>query len=81
MIIVGNILAILTSALLSHNFHEIPSTISLDRVLYFYKFIVEYIIWIEYKVERIYISQKHKFNTIKDYKVNTLKMKRRGRDS
>ncbi|QZY95695.1 hypothetical protein [Pantoea dispersa] len=74
----SNILAVLTSALLSLNFHKIPSTVSLDRVLYFYKFIVEYIIWNEYEVERIYISQKHNFNTIKDHKVNTLKMKRRG---
>lgn len=74
----SNILAVLTSAFLSLNFHKIPSTISLDRVLYFYKFIVEYIIWNEYEVERIYISQKHNSNTIKDYRVNTLKMKRRG---
>ncbi|WP_414057266.1 hypothetical protein [Pantoea dispersa] len=54
----SNILAVLTSALLSPNFYTIPKTISLERVLYFYKFIVEYIIWNEYEVERIFAGQK-----------------------
>lgn len=54
----SNILAVLTSALLSPNYHTIPSTIGLDRVLYFYKFIVEYIIWNEFEVETVFIKQK-----------------------
>lgn len=57
----SNIIAILSSALLSANFYKIPSSISLDRVLYFYKFIIEYIIWNEYEVETIFINQKLKF--------------------
>ncbi|PWK09416.1 hypothetical protein [Pantoea ananatis] len=57
----SNIIAILSSALLSANFYKIPSSISLDRVLYFYKFIVEYIIWNEYEVETIFNNQKLKF--------------------
>ncbi|MGC0946006.1 hypothetical protein WKH55_16290 [Pantoea agglomerans] len=56
-----NIIAVLTSALLSPNFHAIPSTISLERVLYFYKFIVEYIVWNECEVENIFRSQKLNF--------------------
>ncbi|WP_410010026.1 hypothetical protein [Pantoea agglomerans] len=48
----SNIIAVLTSALLSPNFHTIPSTISLERILYFYKFIVEYVVWNEYEVEK-----------------------------
>lgn len=74
----SNIIAVLTSALLSPNYHTIPKTISLERILYFYKFIVEYIIWNEHEVESIYRSQKHNFNTMKECKVNCLKMKRRG---
>ncbi|MGC0869351.1 UNVERIFIED_ORG: hypothetical protein C7430_11392 [Pantoea agglomerans] len=54
----SNILAVLTSALLSPNFYTIPNTISLERVLYFYKFIVEYIIWNEYEVEKIFHDHK-----------------------
>lgn len=73
----SNIIAVLSSALLSTNFHKIPETVSLERVLYFYKFIVEYIIWNEHEAESIYRSQKHNFNTMKDCKVNSLKMKRR----
>lgn len=56
----SNILAVLTSALLSPNFYTIHNTISLERVLYFYKFIVEYIVWNEYEVENIY--KKHTIN-------------------
>lgn len=56
----SNILAVLTSALLSPNFYTIPNTISLERVLYFYKFIVEYIIWNEYEVEKSF--REHKLN-------------------
>lgn len=71
----SNIIAVLTSALLSPNFHTIPETIGLERVLYFYKFIVEYIIWNEYEVERIYRNQKHGYSLTENSKVNTLKMK------
>ncbi|MEB6537202.1 hypothetical protein MXM51_22085 [Pantoea stewartii] len=56
----SNIIAVLTSALLSPNFHTIPSSISLERVLYFYKFIVEYIVWNEYEVEKSF--REHKLN-------------------
>ncbi|MGG6178093.1 hypothetical protein [Pantoea allii] len=56
----SNILAVLTSALLSPNFYTIPNTISVERVLYFYKFIVEYIIWNEYEVEKSF--REHKLN-------------------
>lgn len=55
-----NIIAVLTSALLSPNFHTIPSTISLERILYFYKFIVEYVVWNEYEVEKSF--REHKLN-------------------
>lgn len=58
----SNILALLTSALLSPNFYTIPNSISLERVLYFYKFIVEYIVWNEYEVENIYKKHKKNFN-------------------
>jgi hypothetical protein len=57
----SNILAVLTSALLSPNYHTIPSTIGLERVLYFYKFIVEYVIWNEYEAEKTFRSQKKSF--------------------
>jgi len=57
----SKILAVLTSALLSPNFCTIPNTISLERVLYFYKFIVEYIVWNEYEVENIYKSHTINF--------------------
>lgn len=56
----SNIIAVLTSALLSPNFHTIPSTISLERILYFYKFIVEYVVWNEYEVEKSF--REHKLN-------------------
>ncbi|HGM7061155.1 TPA: hypothetical protein ACKP7K_004684 [Serratia marcescens] len=56
----SNIIAVLTSALLSPNFQTIPNTISLERVLYFYKFIVEYIVWNEYEVEKVF--RKHKIS-------------------
>ncbi|MCW0350421.1 hypothetical protein [Pantoea ananatis] len=56
----SNIIAVFTSALLSPNFHTIPSSISLERVLYFYKFIVEYIVWNEYEVEKSF--REHKLN-------------------
>lgn len=58
----SNIIAFLSSALLSPNFHSIPNTISLGRVLYFYKFIVEYIVWNEYEVESIYKKHSKAFN-------------------
>ncbi|WP_288422125.1 hypothetical protein [uncultured Pantoea sp.] len=58
----SNIIAVLSSALLSPNFHSIPHTIILDRVLYFYKFIIEYIVWNEYEVEEIFKSQKRSLN-------------------
>ncbi|WP_058973073.1 hypothetical protein [Type-D symbiont of Plautia stali] len=74
----SNIIAVLSSALLSPNFCNIPNTISLEKVLYFYKFIIEYIIWNEYEVESIYRSQKHNFNATKEPKVNNLKMKNKG---
>ena len=56
----SNIIAVLTSALLSPNFHTIPSTISLERILFFYKFIVEYVVWNEYEVEKSF--SEHKLN-------------------
>lgn len=58
----SNIIAVLSSALLSPNFYTIPSTVSLERVLYFYKFIIEYIIWNECEVENIYNNQKYNFS-------------------
>ncbi|WP_246871437.1 hypothetical protein [Pantoea ananatis] len=54
----SNIIAVLSSALLSPNFYTIPSTVSLERVLYFYKFIIEYIIWNEYEAEKNFIAHK-----------------------
>ena len=57
----SNIIAILSSALLSPSFYAIPSSISLDRILYFYKFIVEYIIWNEYEVETVFRTHKLSF--------------------
>ena len=61
----SNIIAVLTSALLSPNFHTIPETISLEKVLYFYKFIVEYIVWNEYEVEKSFRDYKVSYE---DYK-------------
>jgi hypothetical protein len=58
----SNIIAVLSSALLSPNFHTIPDTVSLERVLYFYKFIVEYIIWNDHDVETIFKKQKVSFD-------------------
>ncbi|WP_455820550.1 hypothetical protein [Pseudomonas cerasi] len=58
----SNILAVLTSALLSPNFHTIPGTVSLERVLYFYKFIVEYIVWNEFEVEKNFLNHKLSFD-------------------
>ncbi|WP_331842716.1 hypothetical protein [Pantoea agglomerans] len=54
----SNIIAVLSSALLSPNFHNIPNTISLERVLYFFKFIVEYIVWNEYEAEKVFNDDK-----------------------
>lgn len=59
-----NIIAVLSSAILSPNFYTIPNTISLERVLYFYKFIVEYIVWNEYEVEKTFKSQKQSFKHV-----------------
>ncbi|MFP3522375.1 hypothetical protein SB912_07555 [Pantoea sp. SIMBA_072] len=54
----SNIIAVLSSALLSPNFHSIPNTISLKRVLYYYKFIVEYIVWNEHDAEINFATHK-----------------------
>lgn len=61
----SNILAVLTSALLSPNYHTIPSTINLERVLYFYKFIVEYIVWNQGEVEEAFNLQKQNHRVIR----------------
>jgi len=73
----GNIIVVLSSALLSPNFYTIPSTVSLERVLYFYKFIIEYIIWNEYEVERIFATQKQSFTPSPEPKADFFKMKKR----
>lgn len=70
------ILAVLTSALLSPNYYTIPSTISLERVFYFYKFIVEYIIRNEYEVEKMFRSQKKAFEYRPEDKHHERKIKR-----
>ncbi|UJQ25076.1 hypothetical protein L2D04_08425 [Pantoea agglomerans] len=54
----SNIIAVLSSALLSPNFYTIPSTVSLERVLYFYKFIIEYIVWNEYEAQTYFVKHK-----------------------
>ena len=73
----SNILAVLTSALLSPNFYTIPGTVSLERVLYFYKFIVEYIVWNEYEVEKTFKSQKQSFKHVPPTKPK-FEVRRRG---
>lgn len=73
----SNIIAVLSSALLSTNFYTIPSTLSLERVLYFYKFIVEYIIWNEYEVERIFATQKQSFSSSSEPDVDGSKIRKR----
>jgi len=73
----SNILAVLTSALLSPNFYTIPNTISLERVLYFYKFIVEYIVWNEYEVEKNFISHKMNFEKQSSHNKNSRLLKKR----
>jgi len=73
----GNIIAVLSSALLSPNFYTIPSIVSLERELYFYKFIIEYIIWNEYEVERIFATQKQSFTSSPEPKSDGFKMKKR----
>lgn len=73
----SNIIAVLSSALLSPNFYTIPSTVSIERVLYFYKFIIEYIIWNEYEVERIFATQKQSFTPSPELKSDGFKMKKR----
>lgn len=65
----SNIVAVLSSALLSPNFYAIPSSISLDRILYFYKFIIEYIIWNEYEVETVFRTQKLSFRKDVPYEI------------
>jgi len=73
----SNIIAVLTSALLSPNFYTIPSTISLERILYFYKFIVEYVVWNEYEVEKSFREHKLNFErTAVSSKFNSLIKKR-----
>ncbi|WP_336755683.1 hypothetical protein [Pantoea sp. USHLN298] len=67
----SNIIAVLSSALLSPNFHNIPNTISLERVLYFYKFIIEYIIWHECEVEKIF--EDHSLNYKKQSRIKMKK--------
>lgn len=59
-----NILAVLTSAMLNPDLSTVPVTGNYDKVLYFYKFIVEYIVWNEYEVERTYRSHKLNFDKI-----------------
>lgn len=73
----SNIIAVLSSALLSPNFHSIPNTISLERVLYFYKFIVEYIVWNEYEVEKNFISHKMNFEKQSSHNKNSRLLKKR----
>jgi hypothetical protein len=73
----SNIIAVLSSALLSPNFYAIPLTVSLERVLYFYKFIIEYIIWNEYEVERIFTTQKQSYTPTPELKSDGFKMKKR----
>ncbi|WP_414147847.1 hypothetical protein ACMGGR_21670 [Erwinia sp. BNK-24-b] len=73
----SNIIAVLTSALLSPNFHTLPDTISLERVLYFYKFIVEYIIWNEHEVEKNFISHKMNFQKQSSHNKNSRLLKKR----
>ncbi|WP_067707681.1 hypothetical protein [Erwinia sp. ErVv1] len=53
----NNIIAFLTSALFGPDFYKFPDGNSVDRVLYFYKFIVEYVIWNEFEAERIFMNQ------------------------
>lgn len=55
----SNIIAVLSSALLSPNFHTIQNTINLERVIYFYKFIVEYIVWNEHETQVKYMELKN----------------------
>ncbi|MDI3414787.1 hypothetical protein [Pantoea sp. V106_11] len=69
----SNIIAVLSSALLSPNFNNIPNTISLERVLYFYKFIVEYIVWNEYEVEKIFSTQKISLKPFAESKIKNSK--------
>lgn len=73
----SNIIAVLTSALFSPNFYTIPSTISLERVLYFYKFIVEYIVWNEHEVEKTFKMQKLSFEHLPRPENQNLKVKKR----
>lgn len=73
----SNIIAVLSSALLSPNFHTIPNTISLERVLYFYKFIVEYIVWNEHEVEKSFISHKMNFEKQSSHDKNSQLIKKR----
>ncbi|PAW34905.1 hypothetical protein CIL06_03935 [Pantoea vagans] len=73
----SNIIAVLTSALLSPNFHTLPDTVSLERVLYFYKFIVEYIIWNEHEVEKNFIGHKMNFEKQSSHNKNSRLLKKR----
>lgn len=66
----SNIIAVLTSALLSPSYYTIPSTISLVKVLYFYKFIVEYIVWNECETQNKYMEIKNEMRPSKyNYKI------------
>lgn len=73
----SNIIAVLSSALLSPNFHTIPETVSLERVLYFYKFIVEYIVWNEYEVEKSFTSQKKSYEPLINSEAHNIKLKKK----
>ena len=73
----SNIIAVLSSALLSPNFHTIPNTISLERVLYFYKFIVEYIVWNEYEAEKTFTSQKESYEPLLRSESHNIKVKKK----
>ncbi|WP_394541749.1 hypothetical protein [Pantoea sp. SGAir0418] len=72
----SNILAVLTSSLLSPNYLTIPSTINLERVIYFYKFIVEHIIWNEYEAEKTFRSQKKNFEYRPEFRHQGRKLKK-----
>ncbi|MGC1056329.1 hypothetical protein WKH49_06090 [Pantoea agglomerans] len=74
----SNIIAVLSSALLSPNFYSIPNTISLERVLYFYKFIIEYIVWNEYEVEAVFRTQNLSFRKDANHETkNSFSLKKR----
>lgn len=77
----NNILAMLTNALVNPDTQSYRNTQKISRVLYFYKFIVEYIAWNPVEAEKTFDDEKlkyEKFVIAQQIKMSIEKPKSRG---